>query len=41
MKDTSASPNALDYMQKIHDRDSNHFENKYNQPEARQGFIEF
>ncbi len=40
MKDTSASTNALDYMQKIHDRDSNYFQSKYNQREARQGFIE-
>ena len=40
MKDTSASEKALDYMQKHHDRDSNYFQSKYNQRQARQGFIE-
>jgi len=36
----SSSEKSLDYMQKIHDRDSNYFQNKYNQREARQDFIE-
>jgi len=36
----SSSEKALDYMQKHHGRDSNYFQNKYNQREARQGFIE-
>jgi len=40
MKETSASEKALDYMQKHHDRESNYFQSKYNQREARQGFIE-
>jgi len=40
MKESSSSEKSLDYMQKIHDRDSNHLESKYNQREARQGFID-
>jgi len=40
MKETSASEKALDYMQKHYDRDLNYFQSKYNQREARLGFIE-
>ena len=40
MKESSSSEKALDYMQKHHDRDSNYFQSKYNQREARQGFID-
>ena len=40
MKETSSSASALDYMQKFHDRESNYFQSKYNQREARQGFID-
>lgn len=40
MKDTSDSGKAFEYMQKLHDRDSNHLQRKYNQREARQGYIE-
>ncbi len=40
MKDTSVSEKALGYIQKHHDRDSNYFQSKYNQREARQGFID-
>ncbi len=36
----SSSEKSLDYMQKMHDRDSNHLQSKYNQREARQGFID-
>jgi len=40
MKESSSSEKALDYMQKHHDRDSNYFQSKYNQREARQGFVD-
>ncbi len=40
MKESSSSEKSLDYMQKHHDRDSNYFQSKYNQREARQGFID-
>ena len=40
MKESSSSEKALDYMQKHHDRDSNYFQNKFNQREARQSYIE-
>lgn len=40
MKESSSSEKSLDYMQKLHDRDSNYFQSKHNQREARQGFIE-
>jgi len=40
MKETSSSASALDYMQKFHDRESNYFQTKSNQREARQGFVE-
>lgn len=40
MKDTSDSGKAFEYMQKLHDRDSNHLQSKYNQREARQSYIE-
>ncbi len=40
MKESSSSEKSLDYMQKHHDRDSNYFQSKYNQREARQGFVD-
>ena len=40
MKESSYSEKALEYMQKLYDHDSNYFQSKYNQREARQGFIE-
>ena len=40
MKESSSSEKSLDYMQKIYDRDSNYFQSKYNQREARQGFVD-
>ena len=40
MKESSSSEKALEYMQKHHDRDSNYFQSKYNQREARQGFVD-
>ena len=40
MEDKSLSENALGYMQKFHDRDSNYFQSKYNRKKARQGFID-
>jgi len=36
----SASEKAIKYMQKFHDRDSDYFQSKYHQREARQGFID-
>ena len=36
----SSSEKALDYMQKHHERASNYFQSKYNQREARQGYID-
>ena len=39
MKEISDSEKALGYMQKHHDRNLNYFQSKYNQREARQGFI--
>jgi hypothetical protein len=36
----SSSKKSLDYMQKLHDRDSNYFQSKSNQREARQGYID-
>jgi len=40
MKESSSSEKAFEYMQKHHDRNLNYFHSKYNQREARQGFIE-
>ncbi len=40
MKESSSSEKALDYMQKHHERDLNYFQSKYNQREARQGYID-
>jgi len=36
----SSSEKSLDYMQKLHDGDSNYLQSKYNQREARQGYID-
>ncbi len=36
----SLSEKAIKYMQKFHDRDSDYFQGKYHQREARQGFID-
>jgi len=40
MKESSSSEKALEYMQKFHDRDLDYFQSKYNQREARQGYID-
>jgi hypothetical protein len=36
----SSSEKALEYMQKFHDMDSDYFQSKYHQREARQGYID-
>jgi len=36
----SSSEKAIKYMQNFHDRDSDYFQSKYHQREARQGFID-
>jgi len=36
----SSSGKALEYMQKFHDRDSDYFQSKYHQREARQEYID-
>jgi hypothetical protein len=40
LKGVSLSEKALQYMQQFHNRESNYFQNKLNQREARQGFID-
>ncbi len=40
MNESSSSEKALDYMQKHHERDLNYIQSKYNQREARQGYID-